>query len=75
MHQAGLPPGVLNVVHGAHGVVNALCDHKDIRAVSFVGSDQAGRHVYQRASLAGKRVQVGGLEGVQRGSGGDQEGV
>eukprot|EP00959_Pyramimonas_sp_CCMP1952_P471115 9497883-Pyramimonas_sp.AAC.1 len=56
--EAGLPKGVLNVVHGAHQTVNALCDHKDIRAVSFVGSDQGGRHVYNRASAAGKRVQV-----------------
>uniref|UniRef100_A0A7S0RJ47 methylmalonate-semialdehyde dehydrogenase (CoA acylating) n=2 Tax=Pyramimonas obovata TaxID=1411642 RepID=A0A7S0RJ47_9CHLO len=55
--EAGLPKGVLNVVHGAHDTVNALCDHKDIRGVSFVGSDQGGRHVYNRASAAGKRVQ------------------
>jgi malonate-semialdehyde dehydrogenase (acetylating)/methylmalonate-semialdehyde dehydrogenase len=55
--QAGLPKGVLNVVHGTHDVVNAILDHPDIRAVSFVGSDAAGRHVYSRAAAAGKRVQ------------------
>ncbi|KIZ05257.1 methylmalonate-semialdehyde dehydrogenase [Monoraphidium neglectum] len=55
--QAGLPKGVLNVVHGTHDVVNAILDHPDIKAVSFVGSDAAGRHVYSRAAASGKRVQ------------------
>lgn len=55
--EAGIPPGVLNVVHGGEDVVNAICDHKDIKAVSFVGSTKVGTHVYNRASLAGKRVQ------------------
>ncbi|WP_337170545.1 CoA-acylating methylmalonate-semialdehyde dehydrogenase [Gemmatimonas aurantiaca] len=55
--EAGIPKGVLNVVHGAADVVNALCDHPDVKAVSFVGSTRVGTHVYQRASLAGKRVQ------------------
>jgi len=55
--EAGVPPGVLNVIHGGEDVVNAICDHKDIKAVSFVGSTRVGTHVYNRASLAGKRVQ------------------
>ena len=55
--EAGIPPGVLNVVHGGEEAVNAICDHPDIKAVSFVGSTRVGTHVYQRASLAGKRVQ------------------
>lgn len=55
--EAGIPPGVLNVVHGGEDVVNAICDHPDIKAISFVGSTKVGTHVYQRASLAGKRVQ------------------
>ncbi|WP_313279275.1 CoA-acylating methylmalonate-semialdehyde dehydrogenase [Stutzerimonas balearica] len=55
--EAGVPPGVLNVVHGGPEVVNALCDHPDIKAVSFVGSTKVGTHVYNRASQAGKRVQ------------------
>ena len=55
--EAGVPAGVLNVVHGAEAVVNAICDHPDIKAISFVGSTKVGTHVYQRASLAGKRVQ------------------
>ena len=55
--EAGVPPGVLNVVHGGEDVVNAICDHPDIKAISFVGSTKVGTHVYNRASLAGKRVQ------------------
>ncbi|QNN48256.1 CoA-acylating methylmalonate-semialdehyde dehydrogenase [Thermomonas brevis] len=55
--EAGIPKGVLNVVHGGEDVVNALCDHPDIKAVSFVGSTKVGTHVYNRASLAGKRAQ------------------
>ncbi|NMG04611.1 CoA-acylating methylmalonate-semialdehyde dehydrogenase [Azoarcus taiwanensis] len=55
--EAGIPPGVLNVVHGAVDVVNGICDHPDIKAVSFVGSTRVGTHVYNRASLAGKRAQ------------------
>mmetsp|Transcript_807 Transcript_807/g.2874 ORF Transcript_807/g.2874 Transcript_807/m.2874 type:complete len:545 (-) Transcript_807:306-1940(-) len=55
--EAGLPPGVLNVVHGTHDVVNMICDHKDIKAISFVGSNQAGMHIYARGSANGKRVQ------------------
>jgi malonate-semialdehyde dehydrogenase (acetylating)/methylmalonate-semialdehyde dehydrogenase len=55
--EAGVPPGVLNVVHGGPDAVNAICDHPDIKAVSFVGSTRVGTHVYNRASQAGKRVQ------------------
>lgn len=55
--EAGIPKGVLNLVHGGEAVVNGLCDHPDIKAVSFVGSTRVGTHVYQRATLTGKRVQ------------------
>ena len=55
--EAGVPAGVLNVVHGGERAVNALCDHADIRAISFVGSTKVGTHVYNRATLAGKRAQ------------------
>jgi len=55
--EAGIPKGVLNVVHGGEDVVNALCDHADIRAVSFVGSTRVGTLVHDRATKAGKRVQ------------------
>lgn len=46
--RAGLPPGVLNVVHGTVPTVNAICDHPTIRAISFVGGDRAGKHIYTR---------------------------
>jgi malonate-semialdehyde dehydrogenase (acetylating) / methylmalonate-semialdehyde dehydrogenase len=49
--------GVLNVVQGAHSAVNQICDHPDLKAVAFVGSDAGGSHVYKRACAAGKRVQ------------------
>ncbi|KAL2343864.1 hypothetical protein Fmac_005149 [Flemingia macrophylla] len=55
--EAGLPGGVLNIVHGTHDIVNAICDDDDIRAISFVGSNTAGMHIYSRAAAKGKRVQ------------------
>ncbi|KAL9414614.1 hypothetical protein AB3S75_042973 [Citrus x aurantiifolia] len=55
--EAGLPDGVLNIVHGTHDTVNAICDDDNIRAISFVGSNVAGMHIYARASARGKRVQ------------------
>ncbi|MDY7218738.1 CoA-acylating methylmalonate-semialdehyde dehydrogenase [Denitrificimonas sp. JX-1] len=55
--EAGIPAGVLNVIHGGPDAVNGICDHPDIKAVSFVGSTYVGTHVYNRSSLAGKRVQ------------------
>ncbi|KAG2491870.1 hypothetical protein HYH03_009823 [Edaphochlamys debaryana] len=56
--QAGLPKGVLNVVHGSRDVVDWICDDPAIRAISFVGSNQAGRYIYARGCAAGKRVQA-----------------
>ena len=58
MQEAGLPDGVLNVVHGAHDVVNALTTSPSVKAVSFVGSQPVAKYVYERASAAGKRVQA-----------------
>ena len=58
LQEAGLPPGVVNLVNGGREVVDAICDHPGIRAVSFVGSTAVARHVYQRATHAGKRVQA-----------------
>jgi len=55
--QAGVPPGVLNIVHGGKRAVDALCTHPEIVAVSFVGSTQVGTHVYNLASQHAKRVQ------------------
>jgi len=62
---AGLPPGLLNIVHGSREAVDALLDHPDIRAVSFVGSSPVARHVYARGAAAGKRLQCqGGAKNV-----------
>jgi len=58
--EAGLPDGVLNVVHGGSEVVNALCTHPLVAAVSFVGSSKVAAHVYALASQHGKRCQAGG---------------
>src|ERR1700683_169809 len=55
--QAGVPPGVLNIIHGGKRAVDAICTHPDITAVSFVGSTAVGTHVYNLASQHGKRVQ------------------
>jgi malonate-semialdehyde dehydrogenase (acetylating) / methylmalonate-semialdehyde dehydrogenase len=61
--EAGFPAGVLNLVHGAKSVVEALCDHPDIAGLSFVGSTPVAKLVYERASRAGKRVQsLGGAK-------------
>ncbi|PSN40132.1 putative methylmalonate-semialdehyde dehydrogenase [acylating] [Blattella germanica] len=57
LNEAGCPPGVVNVIHGAHEAVNFICDNPDIKAISFVGSDQAGKYIYERGSRNGKRVQ------------------
>jgi malonate-semialdehyde dehydrogenase (acetylating)/methylmalonate-semialdehyde dehydrogenase len=55
---AGLPPGVLNVVHGARDAVTRILEHPDIMGVSFVGSSATARHVYGVAAAHGKRVQA-----------------
>ena len=56
--EAGFPPGVLNVVHGAAKTVDALLEHPGISAISFVGSAPVARHVYTTAAAHGKRVQA-----------------
>jgi len=56
--EAGLPDGVFNVVHGDKEAVDALLDHPDVRAISFVGSTPIAKYVYEKATHAGKRVQA-----------------
>jgi malonate-semialdehyde dehydrogenase (acetylating)/methylmalonate-semialdehyde dehydrogenase len=56
--EAGLPPGVLNVVHGGRAAVEAILEHPDIVGVSFVGSSDVARRVYAGAAATGKRVQA-----------------
>ena len=58
LERCDLPPGVVNLVNGGREVVEAICDHPEIRAVSFVGSTPVARAVYRRATHAGKRVQA-----------------
>ena len=58
MQEAGLPDGVLNVVHGDKEAVDAILDHPDVASVSFVGSTPIARYVYERGTAAGKRVQA-----------------
>jgi malonate-semialdehyde dehydrogenase (acetylating)/methylmalonate-semialdehyde dehydrogenase len=63
LQEAGLPAGVLNVVHGDSEVVNAICDHPGIEAVSFVGSTKIAKLVYQRATSHFKRcLALGGAK-------------
>lgn len=56
--EAGLPDGVFNIVHGAHDVVNSLLEHKDVPAISFVGSQPVAEYVYKTGASNGKRVQA-----------------
>ncbi|MDJ0334449.1 CoA-acylating methylmalonate-semialdehyde dehydrogenase [Salinibacterium sp. G-O1] len=58
LQEAGLPDGVLNVVHGDKESVDALLEHKDISAVSFVGSTPIAKYIYENAAKNGKRVQA-----------------
>jgi malonate-semialdehyde dehydrogenase (acetylating) / methylmalonate-semialdehyde dehydrogenase len=60
IEKTGLPKGVLNLVNGGREVVDALCDHPQVRAVSFVGSTPVAKHVYTRSAASGKRMQCQG---------------
>ncbi len=63
LKEAGLPDGVFNIVHGATEIVEAICDHPDIEAVSFVGSTKVAKIVYQRATHHYKRcLALGGAK-------------
>merc|ERR1719359_1952381 len=55
--EAGLPPGVLNIIHGTKDTVNFICDNEHVQAISFVGGNAAGEHIYNRASANAKRAQ------------------
>jgi malonate-semialdehyde dehydrogenase (acetylating) / methylmalonate-semialdehyde dehydrogenase len=60
IEKTGLPKGVVNLVNGGRAVVDALCDHPQVRAISFVGSTPVARHVYARSAASGKRMQCQG---------------
>lgn len=56
--KAGFPPGVINIVHGAHRTVDFILDAPEIKAISFVGGNKAGEYIFSRGSANGKRVQA-----------------
>lgn len=56
--EAGFPPGVINIIHGAAPTVDFILDAPAIKAISFVGSNRAGEYIYTRGSANGKRVQA-----------------
>jgi malonate-semialdehyde dehydrogenase (acetylating) / methylmalonate-semialdehyde dehydrogenase len=58
LQQAGLPDGVFNVVQGGKDAVDALLEHPDVQALSFVGSTPIARYIYQRGAQMGKRIQA-----------------
>jgi malonate-semialdehyde dehydrogenase (acetylating)/methylmalonate-semialdehyde dehydrogenase len=60
LEQAGVPRGVFNIVHGGHECVDALLEHPQVRAVSFVGSTRVARYVFETGTRHGKRVQANG---------------
>jgi len=60
IEKTGLPKGVVNLVNGGRTVVDALCDHPQVRAISFVGSTPVAKHVYTRSAASGKRMQCQG---------------
>jgi malonate-semialdehyde dehydrogenase (acetylating)/methylmalonate-semialdehyde dehydrogenase len=60
LDKTGLPKGVVNLVNGGRDAVNALCDHPQVRAISFVGSTPVAKHVYTRSAASGKRMQCQG---------------
>ncbi|MFA5506994.1 MAG: CoA-acylating methylmalonate-semialdehyde dehydrogenase [Vulcanimicrobiota bacterium] len=60
LEETGLPPGVVNMVHGDRQAVDRLLEHPEVKAVSFVGSTPVARAIYAKASAHGKRVQAQG---------------
>lgn len=58
--QLDLPKGLINLVHGGKEAVDALLDHKDVKAISFVGSTPIAKYIYERGAANGKRVQAQG---------------
>ncbi|KAF5312701.1 hypothetical protein D9619_002872 [Psilocybe cf. subviscida] len=80
--RAGLPPGVLNIVHGGVPTVNAICDDPAIKAISFVGGDRAGKHIYDRQGphdltdcsnpIANKNLAINSIVGAAFGAAGQR---
>ena len=60
LEEAGFPKGVISLVNGSKDTVDAILDHPQVRAVSFVGSTPVARYIYSRATASGKRAQCQG---------------
>jgi malonate-semialdehyde dehydrogenase (acetylating)/methylmalonate-semialdehyde dehydrogenase len=60
LEKAGLPPGVMNIVHGGRECVDAILEHPDVKAISFVGSTPVAREIHRKGTLHGKHVQAAG---------------
>jgi len=60
IEKTGLPKGVMNIINGGREVADALCDHPQVRAISFVGSTPVAKHIYERSAASGKRMQCQG---------------
>ncbi len=60
LEKAGLPPGVMNIVHGGRECVDAILEHPDVKAISFVGSTPVAREIHRKGTSHGKRVQAAG---------------
>jgi malonate-semialdehyde dehydrogenase (acetylating)/methylmalonate-semialdehyde dehydrogenase len=60
LEKAGLPPGVMNIVHGGRECVDAILEHPDVKAISFVGSTPVARVIHRKGTSHGKRVQAAG---------------
>jgi malonate-semialdehyde dehydrogenase (acetylating) / methylmalonate-semialdehyde dehydrogenase len=60
LEKAGLPPGVMNIIHGGRECVDAILEHPDVKAISFVGSTPIAREIHRKGTSFGKRVQAAG---------------
>ena len=56
LHETKLPPGVVNVVQGSWNTTKQICEHPDIKAISFVGGNRAGEYIYENGAKTGKRM-------------------
>lgn len=58
LREAGVPPNVINIVHGKHDTVNKILEDPRVKAITFVGGDKAGKYIHERGTALGKRVQA-----------------
>ena len=58
LNEVGMPKGVMNIVHGGFDTTKMICEHPDIKAISFVGGNNAGEYIYQNGAKTNKRLQM-----------------